>query len=345
MLMKVIAPATRVLFRILPWSTKSYVKRIIHNSSLWQHAYRASIQTLSRHQSLLRRSPRVILECTNLCNAHCAQCPRTYMTRGLGAMDLGFFKKLVDQCVQWRVADMCLSNFGEPLLDRHIFERVQYAKQAGIQSVSMFTNASLLDEQACVHLLDAGLDHLEVSIDGYSDEIYGALRPPLQLKKIKANLHWFIELKNSRNSKTTIGVNFVRTRVNYDEYQDFVSYWRHYVDRVDSVDANYWGGILKGKVDTKRWSAKSQVYFPCYRLWSELTVLWDGRVSICCQDFDGAIILGDATRESLEGIWRGRMITELRAIHRKSALSDISLCKDCLIGREPLGWFSYLLSA
>ena len=43
--------------------------------------------------------------------------------------------------------------------------------------------------------------------------------------------------------------------------------------------------------------------FPCYRQWLTFTVLWDGRVSLCCADFDGREILGDLRTSTIEDVW------------------------------------------
>lgn len=310
-----------------------------------QYVYRKSLQALTRCNGISKRPRRVILEATNACNARCATCPRQYLTRSLGFMEMGLFKRCVTECARWDVADICLSNFGEALLDRSIFEKVAYVKGAGIPYVRIFTNGALLDESACNRLLNPGLDELEASVDGFSDEVYGIIRPPLQLERVKSNILRFTALNLRRNPKrTSTALNYVITDMNRHEYPQFASFWRQYVDRIDSVDANYWGGALKNKIGTKRPSVNSESYFPCYRLWSELTVLWDGRVSMCCQDFNGEIILGDANDQSLDEIWRGPKITELREKHRASRLGDIPLCKNCLIGREPLGWFHHFFT-
>jgi hypothetical protein len=45
------------------------------------------------------------------------------------------------------------------------------------------------------------------------------------------------------------------------------------------------------------------VNYPCYRPWLTFTVLWDGRVSLCCADFDGRHILGDLNTSSIKDVW------------------------------------------
>ena len=49
--------------------------------------------------------------------------------------------------------------------------------------------------------------------------------------------------------------------------------------------------------------AHSDGAYPCYRLWLTFTVLWDGRVSLCCADFDGRHVLGDLNTSSIREIW------------------------------------------
>ena len=61
-------------------------------------------------------------------------------------MDQTLFEQIVDECAVWGCREVHLHNFGEPLLDDRLEDRVRYAKQKGIARVTIFSNGSLLDE-------------------------------------------------------------------------------------------------------------------------------------------------------------------------------------------------------
>ena len=77
-------------------------------------------------------------------------------------------------------------------------------------------------------------------------------------------------------------------------------------DKIHITDLHNWAGTL---------NTESDVNYPCYRPWLTFTVLWDGRVSLCCADFDGRTILGD-----LQHLDRSRSL-ERRALPRRAPRS------------------------
>ena len=58
--------------------------------------------------------------------------------------------------------------------------------------------------------------------------------------------------------------------------------------------------------------------YPCYRPWLTFTVLWDGRVSLCCADFDGKTILGDLNTSTIQEIWNAEPYRAVRRQHLES---------------------------
>ncbi|MFQ5893440.1 MAG: hypothetical protein ACE5H5_03925, partial [Nitrospinota bacterium] len=67
----------------------------------------------------------VKIETTNHCNAVCVYCPRDAMTRPKGLIDEAIFRKLVDECAAEGVKSLHLQNFGEPLLDKMLPDRIR----------------------------------------------------------------------------------------------------------------------------------------------------------------------------------------------------------------------------
>ncbi len=55
---------------------------------------------------------------------------------------------------------------GEPLLHPEIFSLIRYARDIGIPEVQMISNATLFTEEIVDKLNDAGLQHLQISVDG-----------------------------------------------------------------------------------------------------------------------------------------------------------------------------------
>jgi radical SAM protein with 4Fe4S-binding SPASM domain len=69
------------------------------------------------------------------------------------------------------------------------------------------------------------------------------------------------------------------------------------------------------------------VQFPCYRLWLTFTVLWDGRVSMCCADFDGRHVFGDLNSQTIAEVWNSPLYMAARRQHLESGGPEI--CRSC----------------
>jgi radical SAM protein with 4Fe4S-binding SPASM domain len=60
-----------------------------------------------------------------------------------------------------------------------------------------------------------------------------------------------------------------------------------------------------------------------------VSVLWDGTVVACCQDYDGVAAFGNLRDESLETIWRGDRLREFRARWKAEAFAEGHPCARC----------------
>ena len=225
------------------------------------------------------RTPRwpdiVQIESTNLCNAKCVFCPRDEMHRRQGVMDMDLFKKVVDECVTLGITHVRVHNYGEPFLDKQLVEKVRYAKERGIAEVGMISNGSLITEDIAQGMIDAGLDAINISVDASGKEVFESTRLNLDYDVVINNIETLVRLrKASGRVRPKLILSFVRQNNSVDE-QQFIEHWRKIADKVHITDLHNWAGTL---------NAESDVNYPCYRPWLTLTVLWDGRVSLCCAD-------------------------------------------------------------
>jgi radical SAM protein with 4Fe4S-binding SPASM domain len=59
-----------------------------------------------------------------------------------------------------------------------------------------------------------------------------------------------------------------------------------------------------------------------------LTILWNGDVGMCKEDFDGRHIVGNARKTPLQDIWYDSLF-DLRLLHFGDEWDKIDLCKGC----------------
>jgi MoaA/NifB/PqqE/SkfB family radical SAM enzyme len=303
-------------------------------------------RTLSRNAKAVRRLllaagrdrspvlPEIVqIESTNICNAKCVFCPRDEMERKQGIMDWALYTKVVDECAALGITHVRMHNYGEALVDRGLVEKIRYAKQAGIKEVGMISNGSLISDDVARGMIDAGLDAINISLDAAGKEVFEATRVGLKYDKVIAGIERLLTYRGeSGRRRPKLILSFVR-QGNSGEEGAFIERWGKLADKIHITDLHNWAGTL---------NAESDVNYPCYRPWLTLTVLWDGRVSLCCADFDGREILGDLRTHSIVDVWNNDRFREVRRAHLDHG--GPSICHSCDLPKKdsPL-WVTKLI--
>jgi len=303
------------------------------SSGAFENFYRRSVdqEIDSFGQNGSFPAPKVVYaESTNACNAACVMCPRDEMGRGIGMMPLDLFKKIAKECAEWGVEELRLHNFGEPLIDKRLCEKIEFAKRAGIPTTTIYTNAALLDEERGRRLITAGLDKIYISFDGATKNTFESIRLPLSFDQVAANTRRFFQLRERMGSLTPrIYLTFTHIRQSTDEVRKFLRDWEPYADKVFIIDAHDWAG----QADVKLHEPNDGPRWPCVYLWKSMTVLYSGEVTLCCMDIKGSEQVGNAHETSLREIWNGAMMRRIRTAHRRHRYGDVDLCKGCSLNR------------
>jgi radical SAM protein with 4Fe4S-binding SPASM domain len=270
------------------------------------------------------RLPEIVqIESTNICNAKCVFCPRDEMQRRQGIMTVELFKKIVDECADLGITHIRMHNYGEAFMDRRLVEKVRYAKQKGIREVGMISNGSLITEPVARGMIEAGLDAINISVDASGKEVFEATRLGLKYDKVIANIERLLRIRTeSGKRRPKLILSFVRQNNSADEAA-FIEHWRTIADKIHVTDLHNWAGTL---------NTESDVNYPCYRPWLTFTVLWDGRVSLCCADFDGKTILGNLNSQTIAEIWNAEPYRNVRREHLESGGPDV--CRACDLPRK-----------
>ena len=265
----------------------------------------------------------VQIESTNICNAKCVFCPRDEMHRRQGVMSQDLFRKIVDECAELGITHVRVHNYGEPFIDRMLVEKVRYAKQKGIKEVGMISNGSLITEDVARGMIEAGLDAINISVDASGREVFESTRIGLKYDKVIANIERLVRIRAELGKRRPkLILSFVRQSNSADE-QAFIQHWKSIADKIHITDLHNWAGTL---------NRESDVNYPCYRPWLTFTVLWDGRVSLCCADFDAHVVLGDLNTSSIREIWNAQPYRDARRAHLENGGPDI--CRSCDLPRK-----------
>jgi radical SAM protein with 4Fe4S-binding SPASM domain len=266
------------------------------------------------------RLPEIVqIESTNICNAKCVFCPRDEMGRKQGVMDMALYRKIADECAALGIRHVRMHNYGEAFIDRQLVEKIRYAKSIGIGEVGVISNGSLINEDVARGIVEAGLDAINISVDAAGKDVFETTRVGLKYDKVMAAIARIITIREELGRRRPkLILSFVRQQQNSAEERAFIAYWSARADKVHITDLHNWAGTL---------NRESDVNYPCYRPWLTFTVLWDGRVSLCCADFDGREILGDLRTAGIQEIWNSERYREVRRAHLDHG--GPSICQTC----------------
>lgn len=260
------------------------------------------------------------IETTNHCNFQCTFCPNPRQKRALGYMDETLFRKIVPQAVAAGFRTLDLRNFGEPLLDKRLVERVAFARESGFTYILIITNGLGLNAKRLDALATAGMAQIVLSLSPKRE--FMETRPGTNVEKLWRDL---ASLKDSPH-KHIVGVDYIRTGASTPEEEAEL---KAFLDDT--------GIPLRMEVALHNWASgtiQGLSRHLCHRLWTSFTVLWDGRVSLCCLDYEGEVELGDLNRQSVADVLNGPIYCEIRRRHlrgeflRKCAGCDMVQTKD-----------------
>jgi MoaA/NifB/PqqE/SkfB family radical SAM enzyme len=275
---------------------------------------------------MLGEFPRTIrVETTNACNAKCIICPHGEMDRVTGIMTDELFHKIAAECAAARVDTLHLHNFGEPLVDKKLPERIALCKSLGIRRVKIISNGSLLTEDRARALIDAGLDEIKISFDGANKEEFERIRAPLKYEAVVGNVIGLARIRNEKGAKLKINVTCSSTT----DKDATMSALEKHVDGFTFASIHNWADW---ESDTVAEGARhSRTRKPCARVWQTFTILADGRVSLCCLDYDGRVVLGNLSEDgqTIRGIWKNQAYAEIRRRHREGRQGEIAICAGC----------------
>jgi MoaA/NifB/PqqE/SkfB family radical SAM enzyme len=265
--------------------------------------------------------PRTVqIETTNACNARCIICPYTYMQRPVATMVDGLYAKLIDECARHNCPDVHLHNFGEPLLDPKLPERIRYAKEKGLKRVKLFSNGALLGPQKASEICNAGLDEIKISFDGTTKAEFEKIRFPLKFDRVVSNISELIRIRNRKKSPLKVIITCCAT----SDQSDTVSLLK----RVGADEFSF-GKMHNWSDGSTESDHRTPVRKPCTRIWRTFTVLSSGEATLCCLDYDGREILGDTNLQSIAEIWRSRRYRNLRRLHTAACQDRIDICSKC----------------
>jgi len=268
------------------------------------------------------------IETTNACTTNCIMCPQSKMQRKTGIMEMNLFKKILDNATNGKIKikSFVLSGFGEPLTDPLFFERIKMIRERGNFYIKFFTNASLLSEEIALNIINSNVNEVVISFNAVNKQSYEQIMPKLNYNFVLSNVLNFIKMKRLKKSHLPkIVVSCMRLNTNAQELHLVRKFWAQLADYTLKPIPENWSGAIEQESPVKIQLANN--LWPCRGLWTSLDVLYDGRVALCCRDYDGKAILGDIKMSTLQEIWARKKA--LGEEHLRKDFESTPICKVC----------------
>jgi radical SAM protein with 4Fe4S-binding SPASM domain len=244
-----------------------------------------------------------------------------------GYLDLSLYKKIINESQDF-IFDVNLAHRGESLLHPQVAEMIDYAKKRNVFT-RLHTNGSLLTEKKAYEIIQAGLDRLSFSFDGYDKETYERIRERGDFDKTITNIIRFLEIKKTTGKKkpvTAIEVIDFGKETSYESAgakKEFMNNFRNLpLNDLAFKELHNWAG----EIEKKKYSGE---YLICPFPWNALIIYWDGSVLPCTQDFFGYYVLGNVKDSSLKEIWNNEKMVNLRKKLITREIEELNTCSNC----------------
>lgn len=272
---------------------------------------------------------KVQIQTTSHCNGRCTTCPypqtRTLLPQG--EMEEETFFRIVEQIKGRGVERTSLFLMNEPLIDGRLESFTRRLKaEVPETNALIFTNGLLLTEERALALADAGLDEIDVSVNGFDKESHNRVMQGIDFDKVMKNLKalgGLVRKGRLENMRVKIvglslpgvpeGANRFREETGLDVYLKPVT------NRAGSIDTQSFG----------EGPEKSSSMTICQRPFVKAYLLFNGDMVLCNCDWMRTCIIGNVRENTLEELWKGRSLRKIRCAHLEGDLGEGLPCGSC----------------
>lgn len=250
------------------------------------------------------RTPYVIyIDPCDTCNFQCKFCPsgnRELMKqtkgRGHGPMNFEIYQNIIDSLKEFDdpIRVIRLYKEGEPLMNPRFADMVRYAKNSPyVNRVDTTTNASLLTPERSLEIIDAGLDRINISVEGMNADQYRDFSGHnMDFQQFVDNIAFFYDHKKQCEMIIKINGDILTPEQEEAFYDTFgnitdginvertIEYWPKYDEM--KVDFDETVTLLGGH------SKEVQV---CPYVFYEMCINSNGTYSLCRFDWNHAMIM------------------------------------------------------
>jgi len=281
----------------------------------------------------------VKIELTARCDFQCFFCATGFRLRKKSDMTREFFHRVVKEMRDAGVEELGMFYLGESFLCSWLPEAIRYAKEdCGYPYVFLTTNGRMATEDRLRACMEAGLDSLKFSFNNADAKQFE------EVTRVKGReFRTVVEnIKVSRRVRDEGGFKcgLYASSIQYDGEQQ-TRMEKAVEEIVPYVDEHYWlplygqAGLTSGAKGTMPTAGNQgrigalRPPLPCWALFTEGHITYDGHLSACCFDHDGRFNMGNLNEMSFTEAWHSSVFRELRAANLRSDVTG-TVCEKCI---------------
>jgi len=288
------------------------------------------------------RTPFIIfIDPSDQCNYQCKFCPtgdRELMKkipgRNYGQMDFELYKKIIDDICEFedKIKVIRLYKDGEPLINKHFADMVRYAKTSGCcDRVDTTTNASLLTPMLSDNIIDAGLDRINISIEGINEQQYKYFSHyDINFSELVDNIGYFYEHRKQCEMIVKINGDILTEEEKLSFYDIFGNITDGiFIESIMDCWPRY--DQKKVKINEERGIYANEIreVLVCPYVFYSFAINSDGTYSLCFLDWQRTLLLGNAKDTSVKDVWHGKELREFQELFLKGERKSHSICAEC----------------
>jgi len=293
------------------------------------------------HERLPLSAPySILVDSSSICNFKCFYCPMSSdknsetTKRDNSHIDSILFRKIIDDIAEFNepIKMLELGMHGEPFANPELAENVAYAKSKSyFQKVGVVTNGSLLSPKRAMPVIEAGIDQIDISLNGTSAEhFYQIAQTRVDFDKFVSNIKHLYENKGD----CMITIKMMEESLTEHQRKVFLETFSPITDQIflehmvpywnEALDHD-WPDVDRTMLDEEIHRNAEVCPFPFYKM----RITSDGKALLCSADWDHLRPIGDLRKQSVKEIWGSDMLKEIQLKFLKGKRSEMSGCSDC----------------
>ncbi len=253
--------------------------------------------------------------------------PRGSAVGRRGPIELAGVEKIAAELATYDDSLVVLGGFGEPLLHPRFDDIVQILREAGIYGIAVRTNALALTDDRIEAMIRHQVDIVSPLVDATTAELYVRVHGQDRFEEASARIRRLIEIRTERKVVAPLVVaEMVKSIETVGELDTFFDGWVREAGWATIAGYSHYAGQREDR-GVMNMCPPSRC--ACRRIMWRATILADGRMLVCDQDFTGARAVGKIGESSLGELWRGGAMESVRRGHRAGRFEALDLCGRC----------------